>query len=65
MSYSRFIAALQDKGILLDRKMLAHLAATKPAVFTEIVNTVSTPTKKKAALKKAEVKEEAAEEAVA
>ena len=61
MSYSRFIAALQDKNILLDRKMLAHLAATEPAVFTEIVNTVSTTTKK-ATPKKVEAKKEVVKE---
>jgi len=47
MSYSRFIPALQEKGILLDRKILAHLAATEPEVFAEIVKTVSTPGAKK------------------
>jgi large subunit ribosomal protein L20 len=40
MSYSRFIPALQKKKIGLDRKILAHLAMEKPAVFDEIVKAV-------------------------
>lgn len=40
MTYSRFIRAMQDKQIALDRKVLAHLAATKPEIFSEVVKTV-------------------------
>lgn len=40
MSYSRFIFALQNKKIRLDRKILANLAATDPEVFGEIVKAV-------------------------
>ncbi|HCW32535.1 MAG: 50S ribosomal protein L20, large subunit ribosomal protein L20 [Candidatus Peregrinibacteria bacterium GW2011_GWE2_39_6] len=39
-SYSRFIQALAKKKILLDRKILANLAATEPEVFGEIVKVV-------------------------
>jgi large subunit ribosomal protein L20 len=68
MSYSRFIAALQDKGITLDRKILAHLATTKPEVFAEIVKAVgggersARPVKKETAKKAAPQKEEAKKE---
>lgn len=37
MSYSKFIGALKKKGVLLNRKMLADLAATEPKVFEAIV----------------------------
>jgi large subunit ribosomal protein L20 len=36
-SYSKFIGALKKKGVLLNRKMLADLAATEPKVFEAIV----------------------------
>ncbi len=32
-SYSRFIAALKDAGIILDRKVFSFLAKDHPAVF--------------------------------
>lgn len=41
MSYSAFIAALKKHGILLDRKVLAQLAQTKPEAFKKIVAEVS------------------------
>lgn len=63
MSYSRFIASMQAKNILLDRKMLAYLAADKPEVFTEIVKIVAEDrtahSVKKAAAPKAAKKETA------
>ncbi len=37
MTYSTFIHALKKANIALDRKVLAHLAADKPAVFKKIV----------------------------
>jgi len=37
ISYSKFIGTLKKKGILLNRKMLADLAATEPKVFEKIV----------------------------
>ena len=37
MSYSRLIAALKAKNVVLDRKVLADLAANEPAVFKKIV----------------------------
>jgi large subunit ribosomal protein L20 len=38
-SYSRFIKALSDAKIGLNRKMLAELAATNFTAFTEVVKT--------------------------
>tara|TARA_B100000315_G_C14032557_1_gene343860 strand:+ start:18 stop:362 length:345 start_codon:yes stop_codon:yes gene_type:complete len=40
MSYSRFMNALMQKNIKLDRKVLAHLAMEQPAVFAEVVKMV-------------------------
>ena len=40
MSYSRFIAALKKKNILLDRKMLAEIALSDPKAFSKVVETV-------------------------
>lgn len=37
MKYSRFIKALNDKNIKLDRKILATLATDKPEVFAKVV----------------------------
>ncbi len=37
LSYSKFMGALTKKGILLDRKILAHLAEKEPATFAAIV----------------------------
>jgi large subunit ribosomal protein L20 len=37
MTYSTFINALKKKGVALDRKVLADLAANEPAVFKKIV----------------------------
>ncbi len=37
MTYSRFMDAARKAGIGLDRKMLAHLAATEPESFAAIV----------------------------
>ena len=37
MTYSRFINGLKRAGIGLDRKQLAELAATEPAVFKTLV----------------------------
>ena len=37
MSYSRFIKALKDKGIALDRKVLASIAKDNAAAFDRIV----------------------------
>ena len=41
MSYSRFIAGLKAAGIELDRKVLADLAVTDPAVFGSLVAAAS------------------------
>lgn len=40
LSYSKFIGLLKAKGIALNRKMLADLAASEPKVFETIVNLV-------------------------
>lgn len=40
-SYSKFIAGLKSQKIELDRKVLAEIAAEKPAVFEKIVGKVS------------------------
>ncbi len=37
LSYSRFIAALKKKKVMLDRKVLADLAEHEPEVFKKIV----------------------------
>ncbi len=36
-TYSRLIHALDQKGVSINRKILANLAAENPAAFTEIV----------------------------
>jgi len=38
-SYSKLIALLKNKNIILDRKIMADLAANKPEVFSKIVET--------------------------
>ena len=40
MSYSRFIAALKKKNIVLNRKMLAELAEHEPAAFKKVLEAV-------------------------
>ena len=40
LSYSKFIAALKTKNILLNRKSLADLAENNPTVFKKIVETI-------------------------
>jgi len=40
MSYSKFIAALKKKKIVLNRKMLAELAEHEPGAFKKIVSLV-------------------------
>jgi large subunit ribosomal protein L20 len=37
MKYSRFVKALKDKNIELDRKILATLAKDQPEVFKKVV----------------------------
>ncbi len=41
MKYSRFIKALSDKNIKLNRKVLATLAKDRPEAFKTVVETVS------------------------
>jgi large subunit ribosomal protein L20 len=36
-TYSRLIYSLQDKGITINRKILASLAVENPSAFTELV----------------------------
>jgi large subunit ribosomal protein L20 len=40
MKYSRFIKALKDSNVALDRKILAELAATDFNAFKKVVETV-------------------------
>jgi len=40
LSYSRFMHALKEKGIGLNRKMLAELAAESPDAFEKIVGAI-------------------------
>jgi len=40
MSYSQFMHALNSAGVALDRKVLAGLAVSEPAVFTAVVEAV-------------------------
>lgn len=40
MKYSRFIKALKDKNITLDRKVLATLANERPEAFAAVVKSV-------------------------
>jgi large subunit ribosomal protein L20 len=42
LSYSRFIAGLDKAGIIINRKALAHLAATDVPAFKEIVSKAKT-----------------------
>lgn len=37
LSYSKFIYSLKQKGILLDRKVLAHLAEKEPETFKKVL----------------------------
>jgi large subunit ribosomal protein L20 len=41
ISYSKFIHALQEKNIELDRKSLAHLAMHDPNAFEQLVQQVT------------------------
>jgi large subunit ribosomal protein L20 len=41
MSYSRFMAGLKARGIVLDRKQLADLAVHDPAAFTALAQQVT------------------------
>jgi large subunit ribosomal protein L20 len=41
MSYSKFIAALKKNKIVLDRKILAHLAEHEPEVFKKVAALVT------------------------
>ncbi|MCG2685822.1 50S ribosomal protein L20 [Candidatus Parcubacteria bacterium] len=43
ISYSKFIKALKDKKIELDRKILADLAVTDPKTFGRIVEETAPP----------------------
>lgn len=40
MKYSLFIKALNDKGIKLDRKVLATLAKDRPEAFAKVIEAV-------------------------
>ena len=49
ISYSRFIEGLHAAGIILDRKVLADLAAQDAAAFAELVNVAKAALKNKPA----------------
>src|SRR5688572_33151188 len=49
MTYSRFMEGLKAAQIGLDRKILADLAATDPAAFTELVTAAQNALKTKTA----------------
>lgn len=59
MTYSRFINALLKKDVLLDRKVLAHLAVSEPEVFAEVVKSVADERKPRAVTKEATKKTKA------
>jgi len=40
LTYSRFIHLLNEKGIKLDRKMLADIAMNEPDTFTQLIASV-------------------------
>ncbi len=40
ISYSQLMSGLKQKGVTIDRKMLAELAVNQPEAFKAIVNTV-------------------------
>jgi len=40
LTYSRFIHLLNEKGVTLDRKMLADLAMNEPEAFTKLIASV-------------------------
>ena len=37
LSYSKFISALDTKGVIINRKVLANLAVDNPDAFSELV----------------------------
>ena len=41
MSYSKFIGAMKKKNILVDRKIMAHLAEHKPESFNRLISEVT------------------------
>ena len=41
MSYSKFINALDSKGVIINRKVLANLAVDNPDAFAELVKFAS------------------------
>ena len=41
LSYSKFIYALKEKNIVLDRKMLADMAVNDPESFSELVKSIN------------------------
>jgi large subunit ribosomal protein L20 len=40
MSYSKFVAKIKDAKVEIDRKILSDIAATDPAVFAKIVDSI-------------------------
>ena len=40
LTYSRFIHLLNEKGVMLDRKMLADIAMNEPEAFKKLIDSV-------------------------
>jgi large subunit ribosomal protein L20 len=40
LTYSRFIHLLNEKGVMLDRKMLADIAMNEPDAFKKLIDSV-------------------------
>jgi large subunit ribosomal protein L20 len=41
LSYSKFIDSLKKKNIILNRKMLSEIAASKPETFSRLISKIS------------------------
>ena len=41
LSYSKFIGSLKKSNILLNRKMLSEIAASKPQTFSRLISKIS------------------------
>jgi large subunit ribosomal protein L20 len=41
LSYSKFIGSIKKSNILINRKMLSEIAASKPEVFSRLISKIS------------------------
>ncbi len=46
LNYSAFIRGLKQRGIELNRKVLAHIAVSEPELFQQVVQTIQTSSSK-------------------